>query len=74
MTYIVIWKDQPGQQVSTVVDANNVPVARDEDYLASNDIPVVDETVEIFDTLKRADGQKIAVTYYQARQSLGWDV
>lgn len=72
--YIVFWKSQSGQQVSTIVDAHNQPVLRDEDYLKTNDIDVLDTPEEVFQILSEADGEKVAVQPELARITLGWDV
>lgn len=72
--YIVFWKDAPGQQVHTVVDSRNEPVRRDEEYVAANDIPVLDDTVQVLNALADADGKHYATTVVVARRTLGWDV
>lgn len=72
--YIVIWKDEPGQQVSTVVDSNNAPIKRDEEYLKTNKIELLDNEAEVFQVLSEADGEKVAVTPELARATLGWEV
>lgn len=72
--YIVFWKSKPGQQVSTVVDAHNQPVLRDEEYLKTNDILVLDSSDEVFQILSEAAGEKVAVEPALARVTLGWDV
>ena len=56
--YIVFWKSNPGQQVTTVVDAHNQPVLRDVDYLEINDITVLDDTDQVFMVLRQAQGDK----------------
>lgn len=72
--YIVFWKDAPGQQVSTVIDANQEPVRRDEDYVHVNDIEVLDNDEQVIVALSEADGKKYAVEPQVARRVLGWDV
>lgn len=72
--YIVFWKSNPGQQVTTVVDAHNQPVLRDVDYLEINDITVLDDTDQVFMVLRQAQGDKYAVEPKLARATLGWDV
>lgn len=72
--YVVFWKSRPGQQVSTVVDAHNQPVLRDEAYLSTNDILVLDDAGEVFQVLSENTGEKVAVTPELARATLGWDV
>lgn len=74
MKYIVFWKSTPGRQATTVVDAHNQPVLRDEDYLKTNDILVLDTPDEVFQILSEADGEKVAVEPKLARATLGWDV
>jgi hypothetical protein len=72
--YIVFWKSKPGQQVTTVVDAHNQPVLRDDEYLKTNDITVLDDSDTVFMVLKQAHGDKYAVEPELARATLGWDV
>jgi len=72
--YIVIWKEAPGQQVSTVVDAHDVPVRRSTAYLMAQDIPVLDDLSDVLTTLEHANGRKIAVEPELARSALGWDL
>lgn len=72
--YVVFWKSRPGQQVSTVVDAHNQPVLRDAEYVATNDITVLDTPDEVFQVLSEAAGEKVAVEPQLARATLGWDV
>ena len=72
--YIVFWKSNPGQQVTTVVDAHNQPVLRDVDYLEINDITVLDDTDPVFMVLRQAQGDTYAVEPKLARATLGWDV
>lgn len=74
MSYIVVWKDAPGQQVSTVVDAHDVPVQRDEAYLARNNIVIYHSQDDVLETLEAATGHKFAITADLARSTLGWDV
>lgn len=74
MNYIVIWKDGPGQQVSTVVDSNNEPMQRDQEWLNSNNIPEAQDKDTVFSILADADGTKFAVTPDLARATLGWDL
>ena len=72
--YIIFWKDSPGQQVSTVVDAHNQPVLRDDDYLETNDIPKLYNADHVFTVLDLAEGQRFAIEPELARVTLGWDV
>lgn len=72
--YVVFWKSAPGQQVSTVVDAHNQPVLRDEEYLDANDIPVLHEEELVFSALETPTGYKYAIEPELARATLGWDV
>jgi hypothetical protein len=72
--YIVFWKTTPGQQVTTVVDAHNQPVLRDEDYLEKNGIEKLDAPGEVFQILSEADGEKVAARPELVRATLGWDV
>lgn len=74
MKYIVFWKSAPGRQASTVVDAHNQPVLRDEEYLDTNDIPELRNADLVFLALNQASGDKYAVTPELARATLGWDV
>jgi hypothetical protein len=72
--YIVFWKEAPGQQVSTVVDARDQVVKRDQSYLESNSITVLTDPEAALQVLEQADGTHYAVTPEVARQVLGWDV
>lgn len=72
--YIVFWKDAPGQQVHTVVDTNNEPVRRDEEYLRLNKIPILDSDEDVLSALAAAEGDKYAVAPIVARRTLGWNV
>ena len=72
--YIVVWKEAPGQQVSTVVDAHDAPVRRDVDYLLAQEIPVVGDSRTALQVLEKADGRKIALEPETARSALGWDL
>ena len=72
--YIVFWKSRPGQQVSTVVDAHNQPVLRDDEYIETNDIRVIENADHVFIALEQASGIKYAVEPELARATLGWDV
>lgn len=72
--FIIFWKDHPGQQVSTVVDAHNQPVARDTSYLDTNGICLLEHESDVLDALNAASGVKYAVTRDLARKTLGWDV
>lgn len=72
--WIVVWKEAPGPRVSTVVDAFDEPVQRDEAYLDAQKIPVLDDPDEVLRVLKRGDGCKIAITPEHARAMLGWDL
>lgn len=72
--YIVIWKDAPGQQVSTVVDAHDQPARRDWEYIVNNSIPVIDNEDKVIAELAVANGEKFAVPTQVARDVLGWDV
>lgn len=72
--YIVIWKDAPGQQISTLVDANDNPVIRDASYLIANDIATVTNEAALMSVLDATDGRKIAISTTLARSTLGWDV
>lgn len=72
--YIVFWKEAPGQQVTTVVDAHSNPATRDDEYVESNGVPVLDDEDGVFAALDRADGTHYAITPELARQTLGWDV
>lgn len=74
MKYVVFWKSAPGRQATTVVDAHNQPVLRDEEYLKTNDILVLETRDEVFQILSEADGEKVAVEPQLARATLGWDV
>ncbi len=74
MKYIVFWKSSHGQQVSTVVDAHNQPVLRDDDYLDTNDIPELTNPELVFTALDLAEGSRYAITPELARETLGWDV
>lgn len=72
--YIVFWKDAPGQQVSTVFDAVDDFVRRDEAYVKANGIPVLSTVTEVLNVLSDADGHKYAVTPELATQTLGWEL
>jgi hypothetical protein len=72
--YIVFWKDAPGQQVSTTVDAYNNPVRRDYEYIKAQNIGIATSKDSILTILKRADGTKIAAEPVLAREALGWDI
>ncbi len=72
--YVVFWKTAPGQQVTTVVDAHNQPVLRDEEYLETNDISICASPSVVFTVLDLASGEKYAVRPELARATLGWDV
>lgn len=72
--YIIFWKDAPGQQVSTTVDAHNQCVFRDDDYVTINDIKVLKQDYQVFLALDAATGEKFAVTPEMAQRTLGWDV
>lgn len=74
MNYIVFWKDAPGQQVSTVVDAENRPVQRDSEYIKQYDITVLTNEHDVLDVLSQASGRHYATTPEIARATLGWDV
>lgn len=74
MNYIVFWKNSPGQQVSTVVDAHNQPVLRDGEYLSIHGITVLQDSDAVFSVLDEAAGDKYAVDRDLARSTLGWDV
>lgn len=74
MSYLVIWKDGPGQQVSTVVDSNNEPMQRDAEYVKQQNITQASNEEAVFMFLREADGTKFAVTPELARETLGWDV
>lgn len=73
MSYIVVWKDAQGQQISTVADARGEIVQRDPEYLEQNGIPLLDGDA-VLSTLDHADGYKFAITVDDARDKLGWDV
>jgi hypothetical protein len=72
--YIVFWKDAPGQQVSTVVDAREQIVRRDAAYIESNSITILDDDEVTLHALEDADGTHYAITPEIARRVLGWDV
>lgn len=72
--WIVIWKDSPGQQVSTTVDAHNEPVRRDAEYLQAQGIQTLEDESAVLFVLKAANGDKFAITPELARATLGWDL
>ena len=72
--FIVFWKDAPGQQVSTTVDAYNNPVRRDAENLEAQGIPVLRKKDDVLSILNRADGTKVAIAPDLARSTLGWDI
>lgn len=74
MNYIVFWKDAPGQQVYTVVDAEDRLVERDDDYIETNSIKRLDSEEDVLMALANASGDKYAITRELARNTLGWDV
>lgn len=74
MKYIIFWKDAPGQQVHTVVDVDNKPVLRDDEYVATHDIKPLDSEEDVLRALNEASGDKFAVAPELARATLGWDV
>jgi hypothetical protein len=74
MNYIVFWKDAPGQQVSTIVDAENHPIQRDSEYIMQQNITVLTNGFDVLEALSRADGRHYATTPEIARATLGWDV
>lgn len=71
---IVVWRDTPGQQVSTVADAENRPLVRDVAYVEQNQLQVLTKPEELIDALARADGVKFAVPVDTVRAALGWDI
>lgn len=70
--YIVVWKDEPGLRVSTVVDAHGTPILRDEAYLEAENVTIVDTQDAVLSILKEADGRKVALTPQLAGPTLGW--
>lgn len=74
MKYIVVWRDTPGQRVSTVVDADNDPVVRDADYVTTHNLSVIEDEDAVLTALDSFVGQKFAVPAGVARTALGWDV
>lgn len=72
--YIVFWKTDPGQQVSTIADAHNQPVRRDLTYVQTNDIPILSDEGQVFTALELANGERYAVSPDLARETLGWDL
>lgn len=74
MNYIIFWKDAPGQQVNTVVDATNAPVLRDDDYVVLHGVQRLRTEEEVLRALEEESGEKFAVAPELARVTLGWDV
>ena len=74
MKYIVVWKDKPGQRISTVLDARDEIVRRDPEYLQENGIPTFGQKEVVLNVLEMADGKKFAISEEMARDVLGWDV
>lgn len=72
--YVVFWKDAPGQQINTVVDAHGDVVTRESEYVKTNNITVLEHDDEIVDVINHPDGTKYAVTPDLAREVLGWEV
>lgn len=72
--FIVIWKDRPGQQVSTVVDAHNNPVIRNAEYLSTQGISILEHKEDVLNVLSTADGYKYGITRELANDVLGWQV
>lgn len=72
--YIVIWKNGPGQQVSTVVDGHNAPVLREVEYLEKQHIGILENKEAVFAHLAVANATKAAITPELARETLGWDI
>ncbi len=72
--YIVFWQDDDKKQISTTVDAKNLPVTRDLTYVTTNDIPILEDSGAVFTALENSTGDKYAVTTDLARSALGWDV
>ncbi len=72
--WIVIWKDSPGYRVSTVVDAMNRPVVRDDDYVHAQNLTACTEKSHLLSILKEANGVKVAITPELVSSVLGWEV
>lgn len=75
MKTVVVWKDKPGQLVSTMRTPEGVIVTRDARSLReTGGYTFVTSEDKLLSLLEQVDGTKIAVPAELARDVLGWDV